>query len=621
MASCELENGSAGEQQYNINAEIAAIYEANQQANRSGVQAVAPPSFDATNIADKNQTSPTGQVFLQARDAVQILARQNRQLSRDNSHLSQVMDANNNEYARLIYIKNNELQQRDRDPLNHISITERKLQSQGNELAHERSQRLKLAGKVEQAERTLIARDNELLQQKRGSARASHIAQQLEQRLQAQKNEFTKQRTEDLRQSAGRIHQLYRILAEMQNRLKREQEEKLKYAREASDCHRKLQEYAARPAPLEVFGSGSSSPSPENLQVPSDQVANQSCQTPIVLKNGNQAQADAQAQPGGKALSFITIDLTIADDSNGPPTSTIEPNTTSTLSNAYEALQQKPLPWYEGEHPLKAMKNPGAYGTVVGRAAREANRGPAPVARRAQSGKAVSAEIKRAAAAERKKRLTKKKIAKAKRQATQQESTDIRNPDKGGTTDDQSAATTPTVTSSPDGQDEYDGLEDELDAALAQQAIGQTQCAVVPNNVEEDDGLEGELEAALAQESATQSQYAIVPNDLEERNGLAEEFGAALDQAERQFAQELERAAAAETEKASTLPNPHKRKMEAYKDAGEEPSAKRPRPILPHGGELLWEGIVEWDSGGLDNQGGENSDLEIDLDPPTRGER
>lgn len=651
MASFGPENGSAGEQQYDINAEIAALYEANQQVNQPGVQAAAPPPFDAANIAHQDQMSPMGQFFLQARGSIHMLARQIRQLNEENLHLSQVIDANNNEYARLIDIKNNELQQRDRDLLNHISIIETRLQSQGNELAHERRQRFTLASKVEQAERMLVARNGELSQQIRGNTRANHIVQQLEQRLETQKNEFVRRRTEDVQQSSGQVHQLQEILAETERKLEREQEEKLKYARAASDFHRKLQEYATRPAPLKVFGSGPSFPT--NLQVPGGQVANPSYQAAIAHGNGNQALAHAQAQPGGKALSSVTtIDLTTDGDNNGPPTSTIEPNTASVTSKAgqqrqnpdpYEALQQKSLPWYEGEHPLKAMKNPGAYGTVVGRAAMEANREPAPATRRAQSGKAVSA------AAERKKRVTKKKIAKAthekaERQATQKGSTNTTNLERGGVTDDQSASTTPTVTGSQDGQEEDDGLEDELDAALTQQAVSQPQCAM-PNNLKEDDGLEAEVEAALAQESVTQSESAIVPNDLEENNGLAEEFGAAFDQAERQFAQELERMASAETEleeapvaenlslsseqtitnggeQTSTTPNQHKRKMEADNDTGEGPSAKRSRPMLEPGDEeVLWGGIVDWDLGDSENQGGEGSDLEIDLDPPTRGGR
>lgn len=655
MASCEPENESAGEEQYDINAEIAALYEASQQANHPGIQAATPQPSGATNIADQNQTSPMGQVFLQAKGAIEMLARHIRQLKEENLRLSQMIYADRSEYERFINSKNNEIEKRDRSLLNYISITEKRLQSQGNELAHERDQRFKLADKVEQAERTLVARDGELLHQKRGSARANHIVLRLEQRLEAQENEFAQRRTEDLQQSAGQIHKLQGVLAETQYKLKREQEEKLKYARVALEFHRKLQEYAARPAPLEVFGSRPNSQSPTNLQVPGDQVANLSYQTPIVHKNGNQAQSHTQAHPGGKALSsVITIDLTIDDDNNGLPTSTIEPNRTSAPSeigqqlrdpDAYEALQQKSLPWYEGEHPLKAMKNPGAHRTVLGREAREANHEPAPVTRRAQSGKAVSAERERAAATERKKQATKKKIAKAKRQATQKNSTDITNPDKGGATDDQSASTTPTVGSSPDGQGKYDGLEDELDAALAQHAVGQLQWAIVPNNVEEDDGLEGELEAALSQESVTQSESAIVPNYLEEKNGLAGEFGEALDQAEQQFAQELERAAAAETElevapvagsphlsfeqtitnrgeQTSTHPNQHKRKMEADNDTGEEPSAKRSRPTLQHGGEESLLGVtVDWDMGESENEGGEDSDLEIDLDSPTRGGR
>lgn len=652
MASFGPENGSAGEQQYDINAEIAALYEANQQASQPGVQAAAPPPFDAANIAHQDQTLPMGQFFLQARGSIHMLARQIRQLNEENLHLSQVIDANNNEYARLIDIKNNELQQRDKDLLNHISIIENRLQSQGNELAHEGRQRFTLASKVEQTEQMLVARNSELSQQIRENARANHIVQQLEQRLEAQENELVRRRTEDVRQSSGQVHQLEWILAETEKNLKREQEEKLKYARAASDFHRKLQEYATRPAPLTVFGSGPSFPT--NLQVPDDQVANPSYQTPIAHRNGNQALAHAQAQTGGKASSSVTtIDLTTDDNNNGPPTSTIKPNRASVTSKAgqqcqnpdpYEALQQKPLPWYEGEHPLKAMKNPGAYGIVVERASMEANGEPAPVTRRAQSGKAVSA------AAERKKRVTKKKMAKAthekaERQATQKGSTNITNFDRGGATDDQSASTKPTVTSSQDSQEEDNGLEDELDAALAQQAVSQPQCAMEPNNLEEDYGLEAEVEAALAQESVTQSESAIVPNDLEETKGLAEEFGAALDQAERQFAQELERMASAETEleeapvadnlslsskqtiakggeQTSTTPNQHKRKMETDNDTGEGPSAKRSRPMLEHGDEeVLWGGIVDWDLGDLENQGGEGSDLEIDLDPPTRGGR
>lgn len=652
MASFGTEIGSAAEQQYDINAEIAALYEANQQVSQPGVQAGAPPPFDTADIAHQDQTSPMGQLFLQARGSIHMLAGQIRQLNEENLHLSQVIDANNNEYARLIDIKNNELQQRDKDLLNHISIIENRLQIQGNELAYERRQSFTLASKVEQAEQMLVARNSELSQQIRENARANHIVQQLEKRIEAQRNELVWRRTEDVRQLSSQVHQLQGILAETENNLKREQEEKLKYARAASDFHRKLQEYATMPAPLTVFGSGPSFPT--NLQVPDDRVANPSYQTPISHRNGNQAQAHAQAQTGGKASSSVTtIDLTTDDNSNGPPTSTIKPNSASVTSTAgqqcqnpdpYEALQQKSLPWYEGEHPLKAMKKPGAYGMVVGRAAMKANCEPTPVNRRAQSGKAVSA------VAERKKRVTKKKIAKAtdeksEQQATQKGSTDIANLDRGGATDDQSASTTSTITSSQDGQEEDSGLEDELDAALAQQAVSQPQCAMGPNNLEEDDGLEAELEAALAQESVTQSESAIVPNDLEENNGLAEEFGAVLDQAEQQFAQELERIASAETEleeasvaeylglsfkqtitnggeQTSIIPNQHKRKMETDNDTGEVLSAKRSRPSLEQGDEeVLWGGIVDWDLGDSENQGGEGSDLEIDLDPPTMGGR
>lgn len=132
---------------------------------------------------------------------------------------------------------------------------------------------------------------------------------------------------------------------------------------------------------------------------------------------------------------------------------------------------------------------------------------------------------------------------------------------------------------------------------------------------------------------------------MEEKNGLAEEFGVALEQAEQQFALELERVAAAEAElevapiaenlslsfeqpiagegeQTSTSLNQHKRKMEADNDDEEGPSTKRYRPMLQHGEEeILWEGRADWDLSNSENQAGTDLELEIDLDPPTWGGR
>lgn len=665
MTSFDLENSFAGEQQSDINAEIAALYEAGREANQRNVQTATAPPADATNISPQYRTSPMGHVFLQARRAIRMLGIRIQELNEDNQYLSQMVDANNYEYERLISINNNEFQHRDgeleqRDTELHINVStlEKRLQSQGNELAHERSQKLNLARQLEQAEQKLVARNGQLGQQMREGARVTQVAQQLQQMLEAQKNELTQRWAEDLRKSADQIHLLRETLAKTQKNLKREQEEKFKYAQAASDCHRILQGYTRRSAPSAVFGNGPSCQSPTNLPVPNGPVADLSYQTPIVGRIGTQAQADAQAHPGGKASSsVIKIDLTIDDDDDGPPTTNIEPNTTSSQSeasrqrqnpDAYEALREKTLPWYEGEHPLKVTKNPGAYGTVVGRAAREANHQPASVTRRTKSRKGISAERKLAAAAERKQRVIDKKIAKAakekaKQKERQKEPTNMRNRDMGGPYRDPSDSRTPTVDSSQDDQEENDGLEDELDAALAQQSVAQPHSATVPDNLEEDDGLEDELEAALAQESVTQAESAIVPNGLEVKNGLVEEFGTAFEQAEQQFAVELERVAAAEAKlevapvagnlslsfeqtitdgggQISSTPNQHKRKIDADNDNGEGPSTKRYRPILPHEEEeILWEGKVDWDLSDSENQAGTDWQLEIDLDPPTWG--
>lgn len=96
------------------------------------------------------------------------------------------------------------------------------------------------------------------------------------------------------------------------------------------------------------------------------------------------------------------------------------------------SLQQKTLPWYEGQHPLKVTKNPGAYGLAVGWAAREANHEQASVAGGAKSRKAISAERKRTAAAERKNRMAEEKIArvaqdKANRQVKRKETMEMMN--------------------------------------------------------------------------------------------------------------------------------------------------------------------------------------------------
>lgn len=512
MASFEPQNGFAGEQQWDINAENAALSEANQQVNQTGLQTAAAPPFDATNISPQYQTSPLGHVFLQARHAIRMLEIRIQQLNKDNKYLSHVVDANNSGYERLISIKNNEFQHRDTELRTHVSTLEERLRTQGNELAYERSLKLELARQLEQAEQKLVDQNGQLRQQQmREGARVTQVAQQLQQMLEVQKNELTQRWVEDVRKSADQIHLLRETLAKTQNNLKREQEEKFRYARAASDCQRILQGYTARPAPSAVFGNGPSIQSPKNLQVPDGQVADPSYQTTTVRRNGKQGQAHAQACPGGKASSSVTnIDLTIDDDNDGLPVPNIEPNTTSSRSeagrqrqdpDAYEALREKSLPWYDGEHPLKVTKNPGAYGTVMGRAAREANHQRATVTKRAKSRKGITAERKLAAAAQRKQRISGKKIAraaneKAKEQATQIESTDMRNRDIGGANDDPTVSSTPTIENSRDDQEENDGLEDELEAALAQQSVAQPQSATVPDILEEGDGLEDELEAA-----------------------------------------------------------------------------------------------------------------------------
>lgn len=658
MASFESENGFAGQQQLDINAEIAALYEASQKANQPSVQTAVAPPFDAFNILPQSQTAPLNYVFLQGRTRIRDLGIRIQQLMRDNKHLLHVVDANNDEIDQLIRIRNNELQQRDTEFRTNVSNLEKRLQSQGNELAHERSQNLILARQIEQAEQNLIARNGQLEQQSREGARATQAVKQLHQMLEAQKKELTQQWLEDARKAWDQISMLRETLAKSKNDLKREQKEKLKYAQAASECERILQGNSRRPAPSAVFGNGPSYQSRTNLQVPEGQVADLTYQTTAVRRNASQAQGHAQVHPGGKASSSVTkIDLTIDDDNDGAPAPSIGPNRPSSQSeagrqrqdpDAYEALREKDLPWYEGEHPLKVTKNPGAYGTVVDRAAREANHQPASVTR-AKGRKGISAERKLAAAVENKQRVIDKKIAraakkKAKKQATQKGSTDVRNGDIGGANDDPSVSRTPTIGSSQDDSEVNDGLEDELDAALAQQSVAQPQSATVPDNLEEDDGLEDELEAALAQESVTQRESAILPNDLEEKNGLAEEFEAALEQTERQFALELERAAAAETElevapdagnlnltfeqtitdgdeQIPTTSNQHKRKMEADNDDGEGPSTKRYRPMLQQAEEFLWEGRVDWDMSDPENQAGTDLELEIDLDPPTWGGR
>lgn len=667
MASFEPENGFAGEKRWDINAEIAALYESSQQANQPSVPtAVAPPS-DAFNILPQYQTSPLSYVFLEGRIRIRKLGIRIQRLMRDNKHLSDVVDANNHEFERLIRMKNNEfqhrdreLQQRDTEFRTNVLTLEERLQSQGNELAEERSQKLSLARQLEQAEQNLVARNGQLGQRVREGARATQAVKQLQQMLEAQKKELTQRWVEDVRKAANQIHLLRETLAKTQHDLKSEQKEKFKYAQAASKCQRILQGYSTRPVPSEVFGTGPCSQSWTNLQVPGGQVADPTYQTNTVRRNASQAQGHGQAHPGGKASSSATkIDLTVDDDNDGPPAPNIEPNRPSSQGeagrqrqdpDAYEALREKDLPWYEGEHPLKVTKNPGAYGPVVGRGARQANHQPASVTRRAKSRKGRAAERKLAAAVEKKQRVIDKKIAraakeKAKKQATQKESTDVRNGDIGGANDDPSVSRTPTIDSSQDDLEENDRLEDELNAALAQQSVAQPQSATVPDNLEKDDGLEDELEAALAQESFTQRESAIVPNDLEEKNGLAEELEAAIEQTARQFALELEQTAVAEAEfevgpdagnlswifeqtitdggeLTSTTPNQHKRKMEADNDDGEGPSTKRYRPMLQHGEEeVLWDGRVDWDLSDWENQAGIDLDLEIDLDPPTWGGR
>lgn len=563
MASFEPENGVTAERQLDINAEIAALYEAIQQANQPSVQTAAAQPSDTFNISPQYQTPPWDHVFLQARRDIRMSGLRIQQLDEDNKYLSHVVNANNYEYERLIRIKNNEFQHRDRELRTNVSTLEKRLQSLGNELAHERSQKIKLARQLEQAGQNLVARNGQLEHQIKEGARAIQVVKQLQQMLEAQKIELTQRWVEDARKSANQIHLLRETLAKTQGNLQGEQKEKLKYAQAASDCQRILQGYFTRSAPAAVFGNGPSSQSPANLQVPDGQVADPSYQTTTVRRNGNQAQGHAQAHPAGKASSSVTkIDLTMDDDNDSPLAPNIEPYTTSSQSetcrqrqdpDAYEALREKTLPWYEGEHPLKVMKNPGAYGTVVGGAAREANHQLASVTRRAKSRKGMLTERKLAAAVQRKQRVVDKKIAraakeKAKKHATQKESTDARNGDMGGANDDRSISRTPTIDSSQDDPEENDGLEEELDTALAQQSVAEPQSVTGPDNLEEFDGLEDELEAALAQEFVTQPESAIVPNDLEEKNGLAEGFGAAPEQTEQQFALELGRAAAAEAE-------------------------------------------------------------------------
>lgn len=664
MASFEPENGFAGEEQLDINAEITALHEASQQANQTSVQtAVAPPFEAVNNTLPQYQTSALNHVFLQSRIRIRELETRIQQLIGDNKHLSDVVDANNHEFHRLtgfinlLRRRDTELLQRDIALRTNVSTLEKRLQSQGNELAHERSQNLRLARQLEHAEQNLVARNGQLEQQSREGARATQVVQQM---LEAQENELTQRWVAHVRKQADQNHQLRQTLAKALDDLKREQMEKIKYAQAASECQRILQGYSTRPAPSAVFGNWPSSQSRANLQVPDGQVADPTYQTTAVRRNASRAQGHAQAHPGGKASSsVIKIDLTIDDDKDGPPASDIEPNKPPSQSeacrqrqdpDAYEALREKDLLWYEGEHPLKVTKNPGAYGTVVGRAARDANHQSASVTRRAKGRKGISAEQKLAAAVEKKQRVIDKRIAraarnKAKKQATRKESTDVRNGDIGGASDDTSVSKTTTIGSSQDGSEGNDGLEDELDAALAQQSVAQPQSATVPDNLEEEDGLEDELEAALAQESVTQRESAIMPNDLEEKNGLAEVFEAVLEQTERQFALELEPAAAAEAEleaapdagnlsltieqtitdggeQISTTLNKHKRKMEADNDDWEGPSTKRYRPTCQHREEeILWDGRVDWDLSDPENQAGTGSELEIDLDPPTWGGR
>lgn len=662
MASFEPENELAGQQQLDINAEIAALYEASQQANQPSVQTAVAQPFDAFNILPQYQTAPLNHVFLQGRARIRDLGIRIEQLMRENKHLLQVVNTRNEEFDRLIRSKNDELQHRDREPQQrdtnfhtNVSNLEKKLQSLGNELAHERGQNLILARQIEQAERNLIARDVQLEQQSREGAGTTQAVKQLQHMLEAQKKELTQRWVEDVRKAGYQIFQLRDALAKTQNDLKREQEEKVKYAQAALECQIILQGYSTRPAPAAVLGNGPSSQARTNLQVPDDQIADPTYQSTAVRRNASQAQGHAQTHPGGKASSSVTkIDLTIDDDSDGPPAPNIETNRPSSQCeagrqrqdpDAYKALREKDLPWYEGEHPLKVTKNPGAYGTVVNRAAREANHQPAFVTR-AKSRKGISAERKLAAVVEKKQRVIDKKIAraakkKAKKQATQKEAMNVRSSDIGGANHDTSVSRTSTIGSSQDDSEENYGLADELDAALAQQSVAQPQSATGPDNWEEDDGLEDELEAALAQESVTQHESAILPNDLEERNGLAEEFEAALEQTERQFALELERAAAAEAEleaapdagnlsltieqtitdgdeQTPTTSNQHKRKMEADNDDGEGPSTKRNRPMLQHTDEeILWEGRVDWDLSDPENKAGTDLELDIDLDPPT----
>lgn len=681
MASFEPENGFIGEkQQLDINAEIAALHEASQQANQPSVQtAFAPPPFEeaVNNTIPHYQTiSALNSVFLQSRTCIRNLGIRVQQLMRDNKHLSDVVDANSHEFDRLtrsinllhhrdteLHRRDTELVQRDTVLRNYVLTLEKRLQSQSNELAHERSQNLRLARQLEQAEQNLVAQNGQLGQQSREGARATQDVKRLQQMLEAQKNELMQRWAEDARKSAvqnHQNHQLRQALAKTQNDLKCEQMEKFKYAQAASECQRILQGYSTRPDPSAAFENRPSSQSRTNWQVPDGQVADPTYQTTAVHRNASRAQGHAQGHPGDKApSSVIKIDLTIDDDKDGPPASDVEPNKPPSQSeagrqrqdpDAYEALREKDLPWYEGEHPLKVTKNPGAYGRVVGRAARDANHQPVSMTRRTRSRKGISAEQKMGAAVEKKQRVMDKKIAraprsKAKKQATQKESANVRNGEIEGANDDPSVSRTPTIGSSKDYSEENDGLEDELDAALAQQSVAQPQSAKVPDNLEEDDGLEDELEAALAQESVTQRECAIMPNDLEEKNGLAEEFEAALEQTERQFSLELERAVVAEAElevapdaenlsltleqtitdggeQISTTLNQNKRKMEADNDDWEGPSTKRYRPMFQHGEEeILWDGRIDWDLSDPENQAGTNSELEIDLDPPTWGGR
>lgn len=106
-------------------------------------------------------------VFLKARRAIQLLAGLINQLKEENSHLSQVVNANKNEFEQIINAKDREFQQRETEVRNHVCSIEKMLQSQGNELANEKSWSAKLARQVDQVEQTLFARNRELEQQTR----------------------------------------------------------------------------------------------------------------------------------------------------------------------------------------------------------------------------------------------------------------------------------------------------------------------------------------------------------------------------------------------------------------------------------------------------------------------